>query len=605
MVEKTRQDAACTMNYDKLLQAIDFFSQSLHLEQLSYYGYEIVHEILGLEHSALFVRENGRYLLKYQKGYAIDAYSIPETLLLKKVATLFGRIMTTEQREYFDKADLAAFDVRFVFPLIVKDQLVGFIFSNGGDGLFETDRLVLAGALMQLMSRAYENAVNFLELEKKNYELDKKIFNLFFINHCSRTLLAELNLEKIYDICIDIIRELTASSVTAFGLYDETRDRILIKGYQDILTFQSFYGEFQLVPDAPLQDRIVYHVVRDREALSRVFLRPEELDQLKAEYIVMLVKDRILGFVSIGRPVSDRVYDQTLFELIETIATSIYLSVVNAQLFEKIQLQSESLRVKYETLKNMNRIIRNINSCESLEELCAIAMQSLEIGYGVKKGFICLYQGDELKVMGDIRIPHINGHSVTESETLRNLKETGIHYDYNTSGLKQFFPDFEPSRHEDANCLIIAPVTIDRMVLGDEGILGYLVVFETASALKEEEVLLIDTLANSIAPILFQMRETARIQSNHVENSEQLLLAAVREKLENRGQYFIEFRICYSKIVRRPFEEPDLSAYSGYETYLVGEWLIAAVEEDIPAPEFDGEFQIADIEDFLRQVKLL
>ncbi len=56
-------------------------------------------------------------------------------------------------------------------------------------------------------------------------KLDKKIFNLFFINHCSRTLLSELNLEKIYMLCIDIIRELTASSVTSFGLYEDARDK--------------------------------------------------------------------------------------------------------------------------------------------------------------------------------------------------------------------------------------------------------------------------------------------------------------------------------------------------------------------------------------------
>lgn len=594
-----------TENYEKLLQAIDFFSQSLHLEQLAYYGFGIVHEILGLDRSCLFIRDGDRYVLKHANGYDAVGYAIQETTRHREVATLFGRIMTTEQADYFSAEDLQAFDVRFVIPLIMKDQMVGFIFSSGGEGLFEADRLVLAGALMQLMNRAYENASNFLELEKKNYELDKKIFNLFFINHCSRTLLAELNLERIYGICIDILRELTASSVTAFGLYDETRDRILIKGYQDILTFKSYYGEFELQPEAPLPTRIVYHMKEDREELGRIFADVDALAELKAEYIVMLVKDRILGFVSIGVPVSERVYDQTLFELIETIATSIYISVVNAQLFERINQQSASLRAKYETLKNMNRIIRNINSCESLEELCAIAMQSLEIGYGVRKGFLCLYQDQALQVLGDIRLPHLHGKTVLEGPGLRLLRSKGTHYDYSTAGLQQYFPDFEPDRHGDANCLIIAPVSIDRMALGEAGILGYLVVFETTSALKEEEILLIDTLANSIAPIVHQMNETARIQARHVEDQEQLLLECLREKLENREQYFIDFRIAYARIPRRPFEAPDLTAFEGYETYLTGQWLFAPLEEDVSGEPFEGEFAIADIEDFLRQVKLL
>lgn len=598
----TEQQLDCGL----LLQAIDFFSQSLHLEQLSYYGYEMVHDMLGLDRSCLFIRENGNYILKYQKNYGLDTWSIPESPDHKKVATLFGRIMTAEQKDYFAPSDLERFDAKFVIPLIIKDQMVGFIFSNGRkDGPFTEELLILAGALMQLMNRSYENAMNFLELEKKNYELDKKIFNLFFINHCSRTLLAELNLEKIYGICIDIIRELTASSVTAFGLYDETRDRILIKGYQDILTFQSYYGEFQMVPGAPVPTKVVYHLEKDRDELGRYFADVDELQQLKAEYIVMLVKDHILGFVSIGTPVSERVYDQTLFDLIETIATSIYISVVNAQFFEKIRIQNETIQKKFETLEKMNRITRNINSCESLEELCAIAMQSLQIGYGVKKGFLSLYQDNQLQVMGDINIPHFNGEAFTPGIRLRNLDEKGIFYDFSTKEVQQFFPEFEPDRHGDANCLVIAPIRIDRLALGDQGTLGYLVVFETESALKEEEILLIDTLSNSIAPIVFQMNETKRIQAHYVEDQEQLLLADIREKLENRAKYFIDFRIWFKRLTVKPFTKPDLSAFSEYPGYVAGDYLFSPLEDDVHPEGYDNSLIILDIEDFLKQVKLI
>lgn len=596
----------CEDNYGKLLEAIDFFSQSLHLEQLSYYGFEMVHQILNLDKSCLFIREKNQYELKLQKNYGIDQWTIPETHRLRQVATLFGRIMTSEQQDYFSAPDLEKFSAAIVIPLIIKDQMVGFIFSNGRvAGDFTAERLILAGALMQLMNRAYENATNFLELESKNYELDKKIFNLFFINHCSRTLLSELNLDKIYGICIDIIRELTSSSVTSFGLYDETRDRILIKGYQDILTFKSFYGEFQLKKDAPIPQRIVYHVERDRDELARFFEDVESLRQLKAEYLVMLVKDHILGFVSIGAPVSDRVYDATLFELIETIATSIYISVVNAQFFERINQQNESIRKKYETMQRFNRIIRNINSCESLDELCGIAMQSLEVGYGVKKAFLCIYREGRLEVMGAIGMPHINGIAITTGPGLEELKEKGICYEYSSTNIQMYFPEYEPERHGDSNCLIVAPISIDRMALGENSTLGYFVVFETESALKEEEILLLETLSNSVAPIIYQMKETTRILSRYTEDSEQLLLEAVEEKLRSREQYYIDFRIWYAAIPRIPFEKPDLSRFSEYTGFLVGDLYLCPLEDDIEAIGFDGEFVIEDISDFLDKVKLL
>ncbi len=594
------------LNCTKLLQAIDFFSQSLHLEQLSYYGYEMVHEMLGLDQSCLFIREQALYTLKYEKNYGIQTWAIPETAEHKRIATLFGRVMTSEQQAYFSQQDLEAFSANIVIPLIIKDQMVGFIFSNGRkSGPLTEELLTLSGALMQLMNRSYENAMNFLELEKKNYELDKKIFNLFFINHCSRTLLSELNLEKIYGICIDIIRELTASSVTAFGLYDETRDRILIKGYQDILTFKSYQGEFRLAPNAPNPSKVVYHLEKDREELSCFFEDVDSLRELKAEYIIMLVKDKILGFVSIGTPVSERVYDQTLFDLIETIATSIYISVVNAQFFEKITRQNDTIRRKFEILERMNRITRNINSCETLEELCGIAMQSLEIGYGVRKGFLCLYAGEKLQVMENIRIPQLKDVFLSPGPGLENLDSQGIYYDYSIADVGKFFPEFETARHEEANCLVIAPIRIDRLALGDKGTLGYLVVFETESALKEEEVLLIDTLSNSMAPIAFQMNETKRIQTHYSENQEQSLLTLILEKLDARDKYFIDFTVWMKRIPRIPFEKPDLSAYDDYPVYLVGEFLFSPLEDDVQPQVFDQGLSIMDIEDFLQQVKLI
>jgi len=294
-----------------------------------------------------------------------------------------------------------------------------------------------------------------------------------------------------------------------------------------------------------------------------------------------------------------------LFDLIETIATSIYISVINAQFFEKIKQQNETIQRKFETLEKMNRITRNINSCESLEELCSIAMQSLEIGYGVRKGFLCLYQDDKLQVMGDIHIPHFNGEVFVPGPMLVELGEKGVYYDFSTREINKFFPNFEHDRHIDANCLVIAPIRIDRLALGDKGTLGYLVVFETESALKEEEILLIDTLSNSVAPIVFQMNETKRIQTNYTENQEQLLLSDIQEKLDSRSKYFIDFKVWYKHIPQKPFEKPDLSDFSEYPGYLVGEYLFSPMEDDVHPEGFDDGLVIMDIEDFLQQVKLI
>lgn len=594
------------MNYSKLLQAVDFFCQSLHIEQLSYYGFELVHQALGFDKSCLFILENGSYVMKYEKNYGISSWIIPETERHHRAATLFGRIMTTEQGSYFSESDLEKFSAKIVIPQINKDRMVGFIFSNGRkDGSFTDETLAMAGALMQLMNRSYENAVNYVDLEKKNYELDKKIFNLFFVNHCSRILLSELSLDRIYGICIDIIRELTASSVTAFGLYDDIRDRIVIKGWQDIVSFQTFYGEFKLKQEAPLPSRVVYSLERDRGELAAIFEDIQELEALKAHYIVMLVKDRILGFVSIGAPVSERPYDQVIFELIETIATSIYIAIVNAKLFEGVSRQSEAAQKKFETMESMNRIIKNVNSCDSLEELCAIAMKSLEIGYGVRKSVLCLYRDGALRVMSQVGMPECQDVAVSPGPKLKGLDVTGMTYEFTAKNVEEFLKGITPNKEDEANCMIIAPIRIDRLALGDQGTLGYLGVFQTESALREEEILLIDTLSNSMAPIVFQMNETRRIQSSYIEDQEQRLLEDIEEKLQNRELYAIDFRVWYKRMTIRAFEKTDVSQFSEYPAYLVGGILFSPLEDDVKPHGFDDALIIVDIYDFIRQVKLI
>jgi len=589
-----------------LLNSIDFFSQSLHLEQLTYYGYEFVHQNLGLKSSALFILEGDQYILKQHKEYNHDTYALDNESKMKTIATLFGRIITHDFDSYFEADFIEAFNLKMVIPLIVKDRLVGFIASDGKeDGDFSEDEMQVAGAMMQLMNTAYGNALNFSELEVKNYELDKKIFNLFFINHCSRTLLSELNLEKIYMLCIDIIRELTASSVTSFGLYEEARDKIVIRGYKDILSFKNFYTELQLVKEIPKIDQVVYHIEKDRDKLNTIFENPQEFDQLEAEYVVLLVKDKIIGFVTIGKPVSEREYDATLFELIESVATSIYISITNASLFDKLNKQTEIINKKYRVLTRLNRVIKNINSCESLAELATITMQNLELGYGISKGFVALLDDKGFKVYGDINLPHLMSEYVTFTDELMETASEETYFEFSAANIKNYFPGFDEANHPDANCFVVSPIRIDNMSIENDGLLGFVVMLETKEALKQEEIILIDTMSNSIAPIIHQMELANYVQESYKLDDEKAFIEDLKEKLKAREEYFLDFKVYYKEIVKKPFKSVDLSMFEGLNYRYFDDYVFLVTEQEVDESLFDGTMMISDLEDFYEQIENL
>lgn len=82
------------------------------------------------------------------------------------------------------------------------------------------------------------NTLLYRDYKKLARNIDKELFQQFSINQTTKILLAETDIEKLYSLCIDVVRELTSSSVTALILYDSIRNKFIVKGYSDIINFR-------------------------------------------------------------------------------------------------------------------------------------------------------------------------------------------------------------------------------------------------------------------------------------------------------------------------------------------------------------------------------
>jgi len=350
---------------------------------------------------------------------------------------------------------------------------------------------------------------------------------------------------------------------------------------------------------------MVYHLKEDREELNTIFINSEEFDKLDAEYVVLLVKDRILGFVTIGAPVSNRKYDKTLFELIESITSSIYISITNALLFDKIKKQTEVINKKYNTLKSINHVIKNINSCDDINELTKITMRNLELGYGVQRGFITLFIDNKFKSFGHINLPEITTDNIAISSELMDLACEETFYEFNGNNVSNYLPTLNLNENSEANCLVAAPIRIDNSSMDNKGVLGYIIIIETQEALKQEEILLIDTMANSIAPVVRQMEVSNYIKDHYKIDDKSLLLEKVKAKLVSREEYYVDFKIFYKEIQKSPFREIDLGDYENFDYNYFDNYVFLATELEVDESLFDGYLIISDLEDFYEQVSEL
>jgi len=591
--------------YEALLQAIDFFTQKFNLEQLSSYAFEFSNEILTLNSSALFLIEDGAFKLKKTRYYKAKNYKIQDCEQIQRIALFYGDIITANFESFFVPEDVAFFNARLVIPLLIQDKVHGFIISDGkAVDNFDEDDLIIARTLMRLINNALENSKNFSDLQFTNKQLDQKIFNLFSINQSSRALLSVLDLNRLYSLAIDIFSELTSSKVTAFGLYDGIRDRIIVRGYKNVFSSNKYYGEFQLFQNKYSGYKMVFHYREDEEALRKLFVNYADFESLEAEYIILLVREQILGFVTISKPVNDRCYDGALFELIESLATSTFISVTNAMLFEEVNRQKNIIEQKFKVLTKLNLLIKNINSCTDINELCSLTMKTLQVSFGIKKALIVLYEDHEYRIKDYFGFETAL-QQLEPRENLEQLQGTGTFCRYTGAQNSSYLPAALLEDVGESNCLIISPIQLGSLELDetDRHPLGCIIVLQTSQSLKEEEILLLDTISNSIAPIINHMNTIAQIKKEYMPNYRELFIKRLSAKLQNKRLYLIDFRIYYKKFTGLPLSDPDLSIYTGMEHFYFDSLLFVLSETELDAALFDGVIEASDMPEALEKIK--
>lgn len=588
-----------------LIESIDFFSQNLSFEQIISYGYYFVHDMLMLESSGIFVLEDDHFLLRANVGANFDKMSFDNTPLLKTVATKFGRCMQKKLKTYFDKGFIDDEGITMAMPIIVKDQTLAFIVSKKNDlDLSDPGLATIFNAINQLINKAAESAKNFEQFKEANTALDRKIFNLLFINHSTKALMSEIDLEPLYTLCIDVIRELTASSVTSFALYDKHKKALVLKGYKDILSFDEYYCELNLIDEKIKPTKHVYHTSKDFNGLSKIFKNPEVFLNLKATYVVLLVKDKVLGFVTLGETVSSKDYTEELLGQVESLISSIYIAIKNATYITTIKSQKIEIEDQLQRLNQLNAAIKNINTCESIDELCHIVVQTLTYGFGIDKVLITLrdHEGYKIKAYSGFET---DLKDLIVSEAFKTTFYDQTYFDPIESDLQAYIDIGLLEDIGKKNCFVSVPLVTTESAINSEP-LGFVMVFETQEPLRKSQIITLETLSNSIAPIINHIQEKDFVLENYVPNREAILMNKVREALDYRSTYYIDFKIFYKKINKKPFESLDLSEFEGLSVYLLDHIVYHIAYDPLEDDSiFDGYVEIKDENDFKETMKTI
>lgn len=501
--------------YNGLIEAIQFFSSRLTLQQITDAAFDFVNELLTVNKSAMYILEDGQYKLKKYRGIQFSPVigKIQQNLSLANFALYVGHVVSGVDNlsRFFAPEILAGLDAKVMLPLLLEEKLYGFFLLSGRvSGPFNENDIMVCTTLMNLFNSSMENSRRLEVLQRTNQELDEKIFNLFAINQSARAMLTEHELDNLYKLSVDVFSELTLSAQTGFFLYDDRSEKFVLKAYRDVFGITS--------PDAidrvleyrgnsvPDDNILNLSSETDKNIFETMFPGGTTLlERIKADYAVLIYGDnkKLLGFVTLGKTISGKPYKASTFELVESLASYTYIALSNAILLKKVAEQKELIEEKLNRLIKLNTLAKNINSAIDDKPLLHLALRTLIVSFGVECAFISLYDEEaDALVIKETSVDGILDMSININEHLKPLKSGRIIFESEADKLTNLVGRTIAEKIENCSGIISIPMTLEQY---ETIFVGAIFIFQLKEGVlsDEENILTFETIANHIAPLIY------------------------------------------------------------------------------------------------------
>lgn len=232
-------------------------------------------------------------------------------------------------------------------PMTVSNEIRGYVSLQNLDhenAFSDTDARLLS-TLVNSMSAAIENARLFNETEQRNAELA-------VINSVQEGLVAEMDMQGIYDLVGDKIRELFDAQVAAVATFNYENNTE---------EFQYIYEDGQRFNLPPrIIDKVRQQLIDTKELLcinenaDEIWLaitgeEPTVVPGTKltksAIYVPMIVGTEVRGYVSLQNLDREHAFSESNIRLLSTLVNSMSVAIENARLFNETEQRNAELAV--------------------------------------------------------------------------------------------------------------------------------------------------------------------------------------------------------------------------------------------------------------------
>jgi K+-sensing histidine kinase KdpD len=271
-------------------------------------------------------------------------------------------------------------------PIMAGEEVKGLISLQNveQENAFSESDVNLLSTFASAMSVALENLRLFDEAQRLLRETEQRAAELAIINSVQAGLASKLDMQAIYDLVGDKIRDLfNAQSVLIMTFDDAARTRHVKYGFEK---GQRFYTPIPIP-----YNKLTEHLIATKKTLvinQNTEARRAEFDIVvlaeterfkSAVFVPLLAGDEVKGLISLQSMVRENAFSESDVNLLSTFASSMSVALENARLYEEQLLMTGELKrvdhMKSQFLSSMSHELRTpLNAIINFVEMIARGM---------------------------------------------------------------------------------------------------------------------------------------------------------------------------------------------------------------------------------------
>ncbi|HKG52797.1 MAG TPA: GAF domain-containing protein [Anaerolineales bacterium] len=421
-----------------------------------------------------------------------------------------------------------------VVPLIVGDQVKGIISLQNVDRVnaFNDSDVRLLTTLVNSMSVALENARLFDETQRLLKETEQHAAELAIINSVQEGLASKLDMQAIYDLVGDKVREIFKADTTYVGIYYPEEQVVICHYYVE-------KGVHQVFDPFPLGTGLYTHVIQSRKPLfigtisqsnaynSFDIPSPGSEKDLNETYlgVPILLGEDVKGIVSVQSH-KQNAFNESDVRLLQTLANSMSVALENARLFDESQGLLQETGQRNAELSIINSVQAGLARKLDLQGIVDLVGEKIREIFAADTVSVGMYDAERDWAFNRYYVDR--GQRIPFPDSLLNrpsltaiMIETGEPLLLGTSkeakrlgSVRMIREGEEVDKNE---TFMGVPVLADKRVLGAVSVQSY-----KQHAFSEADLRLLQTLANSMSVALENARLFDEVQKRNREISEAL-----------------------------------------------------------------------------------